>query len=527
LNKLLPLIAFSILLLVPVGIQNAFAVTEDVKLTATDGQAGDQFGRLSLSGDTAIISSLGDDDNGSASGSVYIFEKISGTWTEVAKLLPSDGAAGDNFGTVSISGDTAIIGALNNDDNGFSSGSAYIFEKVAGTWTEVVKLIPADGFAGDAFGSSVSISGDTVIVSSAGDDDQGLNAGSAYIFEKISGTWTEVTELYASDAFAGDGFSNSGVSIDGDKAIVSGNANDDAGINSGSAYIFEKIAGVWTEVALLTASDAVSNDRFGSNPQISGDTAIMSAFPIPFGSKVSSVYVFEKISGVWIEVVELTASDTQADDQFGTLALSGDKFVVGAIRDDDNGLDSGSAYIFEKVAGVWTEVAKLTASDGQAGDVFGLSISMSGDTILIGSVNDDDNGINSGSAYIFEFASISEVTEIEIDIKPGSDPSSVDCTEKQPVPVAVFGSEGFDVSSIDLGSLQLNGVPVTEVHNKIHIEDKNKDGIPDAVLHLDRSQVCQATLDAPLKESVDVTLTGSTTGGETFEGIGDIRITGR
>ena len=121
----------------------------------------------------------------------------------------------------------------------------------------------------------------------------------------------------------------------------------------------------------------------------------------------------------------------------------------------------------------------------------------------------------------------SSTSVIEIDIKPGSDPSSVNCTEKQLVPVAIFGSEGFDVSSIDLGSLQLNGVPVTEVHNKIHIEDKNKDGIPDAVLHLDRSQVCEATLDAPLKESVDVTLTGSTTGGEAFEGIGDIRITGR
>jgi len=131
------------------------------------------------------------------------------------------------------------------------------------------------------------------------------------------------------------------------------------------------------------------------------------------------------------------------------------------------------------------------------------------------------------NTVIFTDVQQNQVTEIEIDIKPGSFPSSVDCTEKQPVPVAVFGSEGFDVSTIDLSSLELNGFPVTEVHDKIHIEDKNKDGIPDAVLHLDRSQVCEATLDAPLKESVDVTLTGSTTGGEAFEGIGDIRITGR
>jgi len=119
---------------------------------------------------------------------------------------------------------------------------------------------------------------------------------------------------------------------------------------------------------------------------------------------------------------------------------------------------------------------------------------------------------------------------IDIDIKPGSDPSSVNCKKaKGSVPVAIFGADNFDVSTIDLGSLELNGVPVTEVHNKIHIEDKNGDEFPDAVLHLNKAGVCEATSDNsdyPLKESADATLTGSNADGD-FEGIGDIRIVKR
>ena len=120
---------------------------------------------------------------------------------------------------------------------------------------------------------------------------------------------------------------------------------------------------------------------------------------------------------------------------------------------------------------------------------------------------------------------------VEIDIKPGSDPSSVSCKNTNDnVPVAVFGSENFDVTTIDLATLELNGVPVTEVHGTIHVEDKNGDEFPDAVLHLDKAGVCDATSDEseyPLKKSADATLTGSTTDGIGFSGTGDIRIVNR
>jgi len=117
---------------------------------------------------------------------------------------------------------------------------------------------------------------------------------------------------------------------------------------------------------------------------------------------------------------------------------------------------------------------------------------------------------------------------VDIDIKPGSDPSSVSCKNtKGSVPVAIFGSANFEVSTINLNSLKLNGEDVDEVHDKLHIKDLNNDGFDDVVLHLDKAGVCDATSDATLKDTVDAALTGFTTGGQAFTGIGDIRIVNR
>jgi hypothetical protein len=165
---------------------------ERKKLLASDGAAGDKFGnKVSISGDTAIVGAFFDDDNGSESGSAYIFSRNQGgadNWGEVKKLIASDGAAGARFGaSVSISGDTAIVEASRNDDNG-GYGSAYIFSRNQGgadNWGEVKKLTASDGSVDDYFGWSVSISGDTVIVSAFYDDDNGENSGSAYIYNAI------------------------------------------------------------------------------------------------------------------------------------------------------------------------------------------------------------------------------------------------------------------------------------------------------------------------------------------------------
>ena len=161
-----------------------------------------------------------------------------------------------------------------------------------------------------------------------------------------------------------------------------------------------------SESAKLTASDGDFEDYFGYSVSISGDSVVVGAYrDDDSGINSGSAYIFERdAKGTWTEVQKLTASDGAAEDSFGYIvSISGDSVVVGAYRDDDSGINSGSAYIFERDAkGTWTEVQKLTASDGAAEDSFGYSVSISGERVVVGAVYDDENSNSSGSAYIFE-----------------------------------------------------------------------------------------------------------------------------
>ena len=393
------------------------------KLTASDGAAGDVFGiSVSISGDTVIVSAPSDDVGlNEGQGSAYIFSRNAGgadNWGEVKKLTASDGAAFDNFSqSVSIIGDTAIVGTT-NDDIGMNleQGSAYVFSRNEGgidNWGEVTKLTASDGAAFDGFGGSVSISGDTIIVGALGDD-VGTNPlqGSAYIFSRNTGgtnNWGEVKKLTASDGAGGDHFGSS-VSISGDTIII-GASDDTIGANSfqGSAYMFERNAGGadnWGEVKHLTASDGLPEDRFGQSVSISGDTVIVGADLDDVGLNLNqgSAYIFSRNAGgadQWGEVKHLIASDGAAFDFFGaSVSISGETVIVGA-RNDNVGLNvaQGSACIFENVCNEWVELLKATASDGAANDQFGESVSISGDTAIVGASLDDSNR---GSAYIFE-----------------------------------------------------------------------------------------------------------------------------
>jgi hypothetical protein len=168
--------------------------TQRAKLLASDGAARDNFGwSVAISGDTVAVGAYGDDDKGSSSGSAYIYTRnvassLTAGWTQRAKLLASDGAAGGYFGrSVAISGDTVAVGHENDDDKGTNSGSAYIYTRddagsLTASWTQRAKLLASDGAAGDYFGASVAISFDTVAVAAYSDDDNGPGSGSAYMF---------------------------------------------------------------------------------------------------------------------------------------------------------------------------------------------------------------------------------------------------------------------------------------------------------------------------------------------------------
>ena len=389
-----------------IPINNVFAITETQKLTASDGEAGDNFGRpLSISGDTAIVSAVRDDNS---SGSVYIFEKSDdGVWAEKIKLTASDGEVGDSFGqSVSISGNTAIVGAHLDDDacpsiEFCNSGSAYIFTRSGnGLWSEQ-KITASDAAESIGFGRSVSISGDTAIVGAGGTDDV---LSSAYIFTRSNddGLWREETKLTASDAAANNSFGGS-VSISGNTVIIGASSDDES---SGAAYIFIRSdEEVWSELAKIKASDAARPGEFGRSVSISDDTAIIGANGDDDNGRFSgAAYIFTRSDdGIWSEQAKLTASDGEKFDELGrSVSISGDTAIVGATDDSDKGNHSGSAYVFTRSGdGVWSELAKLTASDGARLDSFGNGVSISGGTAIVGAVCDDDNGSCSGSAYIY------------------------------------------------------------------------------------------------------------------------------
>jgi hypothetical protein len=377
----------AIVLMSGASVAHAASFSIEDKILAGDGAAGDYFGTsIGISGTTAIVGALLDDDNGTSSGSAYLFDTTTGT--QGAKLTASDAAANDYFGgSVGVSGTTAIVGAQYDDDNGSGSGSAYLFDTTTGT--QIFKLTAGDGAANDGFGGSVAISGTTAIVGAGGDGDNGSNSGSAYLFDTSTGT--QSAKLTASDGGEFDLFGRS-VAISGTTAIV--------GTSLGSAYLFDTTTGA--QIFKLTAGDAVAGDWFGWSVAISGTTAIVGASQDDDnGTDSGSVYLFDTTTGN--QLFKLTASDGAEFDYFGrSVAISGTTAIIGAEYDADNGADSGSAYLFDTTTGA--QLAKLTASDGAANDYFGQSVAIFDDIIMVGARKDDDNGSDSGSAYIYSSA---------------------------------------------------------------------------------------------------------------------------
>ena len=322
---------------------------------------------------------------------------------QLAKLLPDDGAAEDLFGhSVAISGATAIVGAPYDDDNGIDSGSAYLFEiSDPANPTQLLKLLPDDGATHHDFGVSVAISGATAIVGADRDDDNGNASGSAYLFDTASGQ--QIAKLLPNDGAMNDRFGIS-VAISGSTAIVGALLNDDNGTNSGSAYLLDiSDPKNPVQIAKLLPNDGAANDQFGTSVAISGAIAIVGAyFDDDNGESSGSAYLFDSTTGR--QLSKLLPDDGAEGDQFGaSVAISGATAIVGVPFDDDTGSGTGSAYLFDTTTG--RQIAKLLPDDGAEFDTFGISVAISGATAIVGAHWNNDNGDLSGSAYLFDAAS--------------------------------------------------------------------------------------------------------------------------
>jgi hypothetical protein len=334
----------------------------------------------------------------------------------VNKFVASDGAAVDVFGwsaAVSADGNTVVAGAYGDDDNGNISGSAYIYRWNGSSWAQT-KLTASDGAASDQFGVSVAVSadGNTIVVGSGGDDvGANANQGSAYVYRWNGSAWGFQTKLTAFDGAANDGFGWSvAVSADGNTLAI-GAHYDDVGANAdqGSAYVYRWNGSAWSYQAKLTASDGAANDIFGYSAAISadGNTIVVGAYTDDVGANTDqgSAYVFRWNGSIWTQQSHLFASDGAAGDEYGvsiTASADGNTVAVGAFWDTigANTLQ-GSAYIYKWNGSSWAQT-KLTVSGGAANDQFGryVSLSSNGNTLAVGATGCDGAR---GAEFIFNW----------------------------------------------------------------------------------------------------------------------------
>ena len=381
-------------------------------------------GCVSIDGEYAIV---GMHYEGNFKGHASIFKRTGETWTEQIEVESDDGDTTDRFaGSVSISGNYAIVGAFNDNDNGSGSGSAYIYGLNGSTWSLQQKIIADDGVANDSFGWSVAISGEYALVGAYGH----ASKGCAYIFKRDGTSWTQQAKLISSDIEANDSFGQY-VALKGDIAVISSpNEDPDNVSNAGSVYIFKRNGTKWIQQTKFTGNDSVTSDKFGTSVAVSNNDVIVgayineSAYIYPL-KEVTNYYITQpgtyradlQICGIDYKTneVEVTGSVTPFKQYLQTHKFTGssvnnyrfgwatdvygDYAIIGEYGYGSN--SNGRAYIYYKSNGVWDLQATLDPSPA-AEDNFGYSVAISSDYAVIGSRYDDDNGNAAGSVYLYK-----------------------------------------------------------------------------------------------------------------------------
>ena len=354
--------------------------TPQTKLLPSVG--GGNFGHsIDFQGDTAVVGAIG------GRGSVYVFQRSLDGWSEQARLLASDGAEDDFFGdSVALYGKTIVVGAPYADDNGDLSGSAYVFAWDGSAWTEQAKLLPHEGTADERFGESVALSGDTAVV--------GTVTAGAYVFQRHGDVWTQYAKLLPDCGLDPDDLVGQAVALSGDTVLVGGILDDDRAKNAGGVYAFGRGAGKQTAKDKFIASDGSADAWFGGSLALHGTTAVIGASGDDGEAEsAGAAYVFQRSGETFEEDVKLVPRDVSKDDRFGfSVSLWGNTLVVGAVADDAQGSFAGSAYVFKRRDGEWTEQTKLLAVGGEKADLFGHAIGVWGNTVLIGAPGDDATG---------------------------------------------------------------------------------------------------------------------------------------
>lgn len=443
--------------------------------------------RLALSGDTLAVGTTGEsssatgvngnqaDTGAPVSGAVYIFQRTGSTWAQQAYIKASNTQAGDHFGgSVALSGDTLAVGAPDEDssavgingnqaDNSMpSAGAVYVFQRNGTTWVQQAYIKASDSEANDEFGGCVALSSGTLAVGAVGEassatgidgdqsDGSANHAGAVYIFQRVGSTWTQQAYIKASNTQGGDSF-GSAVTLFGDTLAaaspfeassatgVNGNQMDENAPNAGAVYVFQRNGVTWSQQAYLKASNTRPTQFLGVSLAATEDTLAIGA--MGEGSNATgvngnqtdtsayaagAVYLFRRTGTTWTQQAYIKASNTERNDYFGaSVALSGEILAVGAYQESSNatGADgnqtnnnanqAGAVYVFRRTSIGWMQQSYVKASNTDGGDLFGYSVALSKNTLVVGAVserssaigingNQADNSVTSaGAIYVF------------------------------------------------------------------------------------------------------------------------------
>jgi FG-GAP repeat len=374
--------------------------TQQAELTATDAAVGSFGCSLSVSGDTAVIGA-GETlvDSQPSTGAVYVFVRNGTTWDLQQELKAADGEISDGFGcSVALNGDTVVIGAPGRAVAKVPApGVAYIFVRNSGVWTQQQELSASDGAASDFFGGSVAVNADTAVVGAWGKEvGTHLEQGAAYVFVRSGGVWTQQQEITENGA-AGDLFGRS-VAVGANTALIGAPGKSNPHVNQGAAYVFVRKAAVWTKQQELLASNGANHDYFGTAVALSGNTALIGApnnvHPPNAGEGVA--YVFVRSADQWAQQHELKAANGANGNGFGdSVALSGNTAWISAIDTLAHGKIQDIAYAFAHAAGVWSQQQEVKAAAASGFSSASPSpVAVDGDTAVIGANLD-------GAAYVF------------------------------------------------------------------------------------------------------------------------------
>jgi putative cell wall-binding protein len=351
------------------------------------------------------------------------------------KLTASDRVMQEMFGrSVAVSAQTAIIGAPFDDDNGMFSGSAYIFTTplAGGAWTQHNKLFASDSAMSDMFGWAVAIDGNTAVV---GAPYKGAG-GAAYVFVRTSGgAWTQQAKLTVSGAMTDYTFGAS-VAVHRNTIVVGAPGRD---TGRGAAYVFTRSGTAWTEQAMLSAgAEGAAHDGFGLSVALMGDTAVIGTPSSgEQGIDSGSAYVFVRSGSSWSRQQKLLAADGGPEDEFGfSVGIHDDTAVIGA----PHNADTGAAYVFSRVRSSWAEEGKLVRLTSSTGDRFGFSVAISGGTIVVGAPREDSVrlGEDAGAAYVYNSAAGFWKSEARLGVEYGGN-----ANDEYGYSVALCGGRAF------------------------------------------------------------------------------------